>query len=163
MAEPKEGVDFEWVLMKNQPKGGTNKTRRFFTKAEKNAKKAPPAEAKSPAKAKEAPKKASPKPVTKRTPVAKDAMKGYRAGDVTSSKLPGGPSSKVVGPQEPPRGDAPKSPPKKETPVPGRAIYIAIKNAWSGKGPTNPTGVMQAANRAGGATGKFSKGGMAKK
>lgn len=30
MAEPKEGVDFELVLMKNQPKGGTNKTRRFL-------------------------------------------------------------------------------------------------------------------------------------
>jgi hypothetical protein len=33
----KEGVDFEMVLMKNQPKGGTNKTRHFFTKAEKAA------------------------------------------------------------------------------------------------------------------------------
>ena len=33
MADYKEGVDFEWVLAKNQPKGGTNKTRRFFSAA----------------------------------------------------------------------------------------------------------------------------------
>ena len=47
MANYKEGVDFEYVLSKNQPKGGTNKTRRFFTKAEKEALKAPKAAPKS--------------------------------------------------------------------------------------------------------------------
>lgn len=95
--------------------------------------------------------------MAKEKPVTKDAMKGYRAGDIKTSKLPGSATAKVVGPQEPPRGDAPKSPAKQETPVPGRAIVRAIKNAWSGKGPANPTGVMQEAGRAGGATGTWAK------
>lgn len=56
----KEGVDYEMVLMKNQPKGGTNKTRRFFTKAEKDAMKNPKAEA-----PKAAAPKANPKPKAK--------------------------------------------------------------------------------------------------
>lgn len=51
----KEGVDFEMVLSKNQPKGGTNKTRRFFTKKEKEAMKAPKAAAPA--------SKAKPKPI----------------------------------------------------------------------------------------------------
>ena len=116
MAEPKEGVDFELVLAKNQPKGGTNKTRRFFTKAEKQAKSAPPASVKPPVKVKEAPKKASPKPAPKKTPVTKDAMQGYRAGDITTSKLPAAPSKKPAAKptpdyQPPPRADAPKGKP----------------------------------------------------
>ena len=150
MAEPKEGVDFEWVLMKNQPKGGTNKTRRFFTKAEKQAKNAPALVAKA------APtKKATPKVVTKEKPVTKDAMKGYRAGDVKSSKIPRKYVAGVDGPQDPPRADAPPSPRKKEPVVPGRAIVKAIKNAWNGSGSANPTGVMRGANRTAGATGTW--------
>ena len=68
----KEGVDFEWVLMKNQPKGGTNKTRRFFTKAEKDAMKAPKADAKP----KAADTKTSPKP--KARPKAAPKVNGVR-------------------------------------------------------------------------------------
>ena len=83
MADYKEGVDFEYVLSKNQPKGGTNKTRRFFTKAEKEALKAPKAAPKSMAKPTPKPTAKSP---TKTT--AKDPMKGYRAGDVKTSRLP---------------------------------------------------------------------------
>lgn len=52
-----EGKDYEWVNMANQPKGGTNKTRHFFSKAEKAARAAPaaaPAAASAPA-----PKKAN--------------------------------------------------------------------------------------------------------
>ena len=153
MAEPKEGVDIEWVLMKNQPKGGTNKTRRFFSKSQKQAKNAPVAEVKM----KEAPKKASPKPVAKEKPVTKDAMKGYRAGDVKSSKIPRKYVAGVDGPQDPPRADAPPSPRKKEPVVPGRAIVKAIKNAWNGSGSTNPTGVMRGANRTAGATGTWNE------
>ena len=78
----KEGVDYELVLMKNQPKGGTNKTRRFFTKAEKAAKSAPKA----------APAKAKPSTPTKAAKASvaptQDAMKGYRKGDVVTSPLP---------------------------------------------------------------------------
>lgn len=83
MADYKEGVDFEWVLAKNQPKGGTNKTRRFFSAAEKAALKAPkaaPAKAKAPTPTKAA--KATPKPT-------QDAMKGYRKGDVTTAPIGG--------------------------------------------------------------------------
>lgn len=40
-AEPKEGVDFEWVEVKNS--GGTAKTRRFFSAKEKKAKAEPAA------------------------------------------------------------------------------------------------------------------------
>ena len=62
MADYKEGVDFEWVLAKNQPKGGTNKTRRFFSAAEKAALKAPKA---APVKAKAAtPKKTATGPIS---------------------------------------------------------------------------------------------------
>lgn len=82
MADYKEGVDYEMVLMKNQPKGGTNKTRRFFTKAEKAAKSAPKA----------APAKAKPSTPTKAAKASvaptQDAMKGYRKGDVVTSPLP---------------------------------------------------------------------------
>ncbi len=87
MADYKEGVDYELVLMKNQPKGGTNKTRRFFTAAEKAARKAPktaPSAAKAPAPTKSAkPKKSA------ATGVAKDPMKGYRKGDVTTAPIGG--------------------------------------------------------------------------
>jgi len=64
----KEGVDFEWVIMKNQPKGGTNKTRHFFTKAEKDAMKAPKPKATAP--------KTSPKP--KARPKAASKVNGVR-------------------------------------------------------------------------------------
>lgn len=83
----KAGVDFEWVPAKDgkgniikDGKGNPVKTRRFFKKGEKEAMKAPKA----------APKKTeAPKAKTKaEVPVTKDAMKGYRKGDVTSSPLP---------------------------------------------------------------------------
>lgn len=82
----KAGVDFEWVTAKN----GNYKTRRFFTKAEKEAMKAPKKESK-PA-SKPASKTA---PTTSIRPKSKpaDAMKGYRKGDVTTSKI----TSDVVG------------------------------------------------------------------
>lgn len=83
MADYKEGVDYEMVLMKNQPKGGTNKTRRFFTKAEKAARNAPKA---APVKA----KAATPTKATKAAPKpTQDAMKGYRKGDVTTAPIGG--------------------------------------------------------------------------
>lgn len=57
---PKEGVDFKWITNPN-----TNvKTRKFFTKAEKEAMKAPKAEAKSAAK----PAKPTPRASTKSAP-----------------------------------------------------------------------------------------------
>ncbi len=83
MADYKEGVDFEWVLAKNQPKGGTNKTRRFFSAAEKAALKAPKA---APVKA----KASTPTKATKAAPKpTQDAMKGYRKGDVTTAPIGG--------------------------------------------------------------------------
>jgi hypothetical protein len=83
----KAGVDFEWVPAKDgkgniikDGKGNPVKTRRFFKKAEKEAMKAPKA----------APKKVEAPKAKKKAeaPVTKDAMKGYRKGDVTSSPLP---------------------------------------------------------------------------
>ena len=122
----KEGVDFKWV-----DKGGY-KTRKFLTKAEKDAAKAPKAAAPTP-KAKVAPKAAAPK--------AKDAMQGYRKGDVTTSKLP---NNNVVGAKAGAGSNvgARKSSGAKVTseqrmPVPGAAIGRAIKNAFSGKGETD--------------------------
>jgi hypothetical protein len=82
------GVDFEMVPSgtTKDSKGNPVLTRRFFTKAEKAALKAPKAEA--PAKKSTAAAVATAKP--KEKPVTKDAMKGYRAGDITTSKLGAG-------------------------------------------------------------------------
>ena len=82
----KAGVDFEWVTAK----GSNFKTRRFFTKAEKEAMKAPKKESKPASKpASKAAPTTSIRPKSKPT----DAMKGYRKGDVTTSKI----TSDVVG------------------------------------------------------------------
>lgn len=74
----KEGVDWEWRTAKS--KNGGIKMRHRFTAAEKAsmAKPAPKPAASS--------KAATTKAVKK--PVAKDPMKGYRKGDVTTSPLP---------------------------------------------------------------------------
>lgn len=78
----KEGRDYEMV-----DKGGY-KTRRFFTKAEKEAMKAPKSEPKAKAKAKAPSKSSAPKtsPRPKAKP-KKDAMEGYRPGDVTMGPI----------------------------------------------------------------------------
>jgi len=85
----KEGVDFEWVLMKNQPKGGTNKTRRFFTKAEKEAMKAPKKAESKPAKS------APPKPASKPSPVS--GASRSTAGKVVSKTNGVRPEGKAAG------------------------------------------------------------------
>jgi DNA-nicking Smr family endonuclease len=84
----KEGVDYKLVPAKDtkgnivkDSKGNPVKTRKFFTKAEKAAMKAPKAVPKAAPKA--APKATKPK----EKPVAKDAMKGYRREDVTTTSL----------------------------------------------------------------------------
>lgn len=94
--EYKEGVDFKWVPMKDSSgnivkdgKGGAVKTRHFFTRAEKAAmKEAPKAKAASKPKAKAKPK-ATAKAAPKEAAVSKDALAGYRKGDVTTKSLPG--------------------------------------------------------------------------
>lgn len=83
MAEPKEGVDFEYRTVKTKDGKTAYKNRHFFTAAEKatrNAPKAAPVKAKAstPTKA----TKAAPKPT-------QDAMKGYRKGDVTTAPIGG--------------------------------------------------------------------------
>lgn len=83
MAEPKEGVDFEFRTVKTKDGKTAYKNRHFFTAAEKaarNAPKAAPAKAKAPTPKKTA--KAAPKPT-------QDAMKGYRKGDVTTAPIGG--------------------------------------------------------------------------
>lgn len=77
----KAGVDFEWVTAK----GSNYKTRKFFTKAEKEAMKAPKKESKPASK----PASKSAAPTTSIRPKSKpvDAMKGYRKGDVTTSRI----------------------------------------------------------------------------
>lgn len=91
MADYKEGVDFKWIPSTDSKgkavtdsKGKPVMTRKFFTKAEKAAMKAPKATPKADTK-KVAPK-TTPKKVTEAA-VTKDAMAGYRKGDVTTSKL----------------------------------------------------------------------------
>lgn len=85
MATDKEGVDFEYRTVKGKDGKTLYKTRHFFTAAEKAALKAPktaPAVAKAPAPTKSAkPKKSD------ATGVAKDPMKGYRKGDVTTTPI----------------------------------------------------------------------------
>lgn len=152
--EYKEGVDFEWVSAKDgkgnvvkDGKGNPVKTRRFFKKSEKDAMKNPPK--------KEVPAKPAPRP-TKATekPVTKDAMKGYRAGDVTSSRIPAKTGGRGDGGVEVVRRAADRAlanaKPKKEKRVPGRALLRALM------GGGNPKNYMdQAAGMA--------KGGMVKK
>lgn len=92
MAE-KEGVDYKLVPMKDSKggivkdgKGNPVKTRKFFTRAEKAAMKAPKVEAKAAPKAKPVGKAKAVVKVTEK-PVSKNAMTGYRAGDVTTTSL----------------------------------------------------------------------------
>ena len=83
MAEPKEGVDFEYREVKTKDGKTAYKNRHFFTAAEKaarNAPKAAPVKAKAPTPTKAA--KAAAKPT-------QDAMKGYRKGDVTTAPIGG--------------------------------------------------------------------------
>lgn len=83
MAEPKEGVDFEYREVKTKDGKTAYKNRRFFSAAEKAALKAPkaaPVKAKAPTPTKAT--KATPKPT-------QDAMKGYRKGDVTTAPIGG--------------------------------------------------------------------------
>lgn len=138
----KEGVDFKWV--KGNDGKSNFRTRKFFTKAEKEAMKAPKKVA--PVAKKTAPKKAA--PTKKEAPVTKDAMKGYRKGDVTTSKIPKNTANesrgaarssakirvgalKAIGRAEKDAKDM------ASIPVPGRAIVRAFKNALSGKGETD--------------------------
>lgn len=87
MAEPKEGVDFEYRTVKAKDGKTAYKNRHFFTAAEKAALKAPktaPSVKSAPAPTKSAkPKKSA------ATGVAKDPMKGYRKGDVTTAPIGG--------------------------------------------------------------------------
>lgn len=103
----KEGVDFKMI-----DKGGY-KTRHFFTRAEKDAMKAPKAAPVA---------KASPKakPTTKDTPKPKATAKAAMGGNVGVRKATG---AKVTGEQQ--------------VPVPGAAIGRAIRNAFTGKGETD--------------------------
>lgn len=81
-----EGKDYEWVIMKNQPKGGKNKTRHFFTKAEKAAM-AAPVPAAAPA---AAPKKAaaSMAPNTSPMPPKRPVANIMQPPKITSAPLP---------------------------------------------------------------------------
>lgn len=156
----KEGVDFKWVDAKGT--GGKNKTRHFFTKAEKTAMNTPKKSA--PAKAKpvvKAPVKAA---VKKEAPVAKDVMKGYRKGDVTTTKIPKNTTNEMRGKA---RANAKlttgaaraitkaekTAADMKKIPVPGRAVVQAFKNTFSGKGETDAAKIARG----------YAKGGMVTK
>lgn len=83
MAEPKEGVDFEFRTVKNKAGKTLYKNRHFFSATEKAARNAPKA---APVKA----KAATPTKATKAAPKpTQDAMKGYRKGDVTTAPIGG--------------------------------------------------------------------------
>lgn len=105
----KEGRDFEWV----KKEGQNFKTRRFFTKAEKDAMAAPKVKAPAPTKS-AASTAQKPKSAPKEKPVTKDAMKGYRAGDITSSPLPNSRVDKATKPApKPTTGGRPRYQPPK--------------------------------------------------
>jgi hypothetical protein len=117
-----EGKDFVWVDMKDTKgnivkdgKGNAVKTRKFGVKAE-------PAPAAKPA----AKKKASPKAAPKMAPKA-SATATTGAGKAATASVNVSRSGAA-------RSAANKVQPKKEAPVPGRAIWLGIKNAFSGNG-----------------------------
>lgn len=89
--------------------------------------------------------KAPAKPKAKEAPVAKDPTKGYRKGDVTTTKLdspkPRTTPSQKSDVQVPPRADAPYPKPKKEKSTPGAALGKAVMNTLRGRGPATPKGV----------------------
>ena len=122
----KEGKDFVWVDMKDSKGnivkdgfGNAVKTRKFGAKAEAPA--------------------ASPKPKAK--PAAKPAAK--KSVSATASAAPKAGAGKAasanvsVARSGASRSAQNKVKPKYESPVPGRAIVMAIKNAFTGKGETD--------------------------
>ena len=150
--EYKEGVDFEWVDAKDSKgnvvkdgRGKPVKTRRFFKKSEKDAMKSSP-------RPKARPDNKSPKAAGK--PVTKDAMKGYRAGDVTSSRIPAKTGGRGDGGAEVVRRAADRAltnaKPEKEKRIPGRALLRAFTEGG------NPKNYLDAARG-------MAKGGLVKK
>ena len=149
----KEGKDFVWVDMKDSKgnivkdgKGNAVKTRKFGVKAEAPAAspkpKAKPAAA--PAAKKSVSATASAAPTKSIRPKAKTTAAPKPTTDLTDSQRS---SLNMVG--RPPRSvlkaetqgnymtTNTKPKPKYESPVPGRAIVMAIKNAFTGKGETD--------------------------
>jgi len=128
----KEGVDFEWVPMENQPEDGTNMTRRFFTKAEKKARNAPKVEAPKAAAPKADAPKAKPKsadksPTADQKPKKRPADLGIPDAPTSSPRPPKRPFvSKVAGRGGYAAGNAAGMPAKKlDSKVVGRGGYAA--------------------------------------
>lgn len=153
----KEGVDFEYRTVKTKDGKTAYKNRHVFTPSEKAAMAAPKkATSVAQPKTKAAPKKPAEKPVTK------DAMKGYRPGDVTTSKItPSGGRGDGSAERVRRAADTALNRVKKQEandvskiPVPGRAIVRAVKNAWNGKGETDAAKISSRG---------YAKGGMVKK
>jgi hypothetical protein len=131
-----EGKDFVWVDMKDTKgnivkdgKGNAVKTRKFGMKAEPA-----PAAAKPAAKKKAAPK-AAPKMAPKASATATTGAGKAATANVNVSRS--GAS----------RSAANKVQPKKEAPVPGRAIVMAIKNAFTGNGETDAAKISASGNK----------------
>lgn len=128
----KEGVDFKWVPIKDSKgnivkdgKGGAVKTRHFFTRAEKAAmKEAPKAKAASKPNAKAKPKEA---------PTSKDALAGYRKGDVTVTSLSG------KGPKEPKAPKGPTAPSTDKAPTVGGTKDKPVRKG----NPARPAGQIR--------------------
>jgi len=152
----KAGVDFEWVTAK----GSNYKTRKFFTKAEKEAMKAPKKESKAASKpASAAPTKsirpkakpaAASKPTTgltdsQRTSLREVGLTGVGLTDRQSKYMTTNtkPKSAVSGAS---RSADNKVKPKGRTPVPGMAIVTAIKNAFTGNGATDAAKISSSGN-----------------
>ena len=135
-----EGKDFVWVDMKDSKgnivkdgKGGAVKTRKFGVKAEPaptTATTATTATAKPSAKKKAAPKMAPKASATATTGVGKVAAAKV---DLSRSGASRSAANKVK--------------PKQETPVPGRAIVMAIRNAFTGNGETDAAKISASGNK----------------
>lgn len=119
MADYKEGVDFEIREVKGKDGKVLYKNRHFFSKAEKEALKMPKSapSVKPTTKAKSA--------TTSTKPKAKDAMAGYRKGDVTTSPIPSDIAKAAVA--------AVKSAPKSAVKQPARPVTPTRSKTATGR------------------------------
>lgn len=115
MADYKEGKDFEFREVKGKDGKVLYKNRHFFTKAEKEASKTPKA----------APSVKAATKATTTKPKTKDAMAGYRKGDVTTSPIPSDIAKAAVA--------AVKSAPKSAVKQPARPVTPTRSKTATGR------------------------------
>lgn len=119
MANYVEGKDFEFREVKGKDGKVLYKNRHFFTKAEKEASKTPKA----------APSVKAATKATTTKPKTKDAMAGYRKGDVTTSPIPSDIAKAAVAAVK----SAPKPPSKPTAKQPARPVTPTRSKTATGR------------------------------